>query len=94
MRKILAVASIVATICFLSGCEEKNKKEEQYPYRTYRGNKWEMVRINDTIYVMFPHLNTSDNATPIILNTSNVHGTMQNDYMNGTYQQVGTGALY
>lgn len=62
MKKLtIAILALLA----LTGCGDKMKLN---PNLIYSGQKWDVVRLNDSIAVCTPGLNANSKLTPVVIN--------------------------
>lgn len=50
----------------LTGCEGNSRKSN--PNILYSGQKWDIVRLNDSIVVCTPGLNANSKSIPVVIN--------------------------
>ena len=52
-----------------------SKNSKGYPVALYKGNKWDVIQINDSIVTLIPGLNASNDVKPIVVNIRDLHKT-------------------
>jgi len=72
----LLICLMFATCSFMA-CDKKDrinvdKNGKVYPVYIYKGSKWDILQINDSIITMIPGLNGSDNIKPVVININNL----------------------
>ena len=69
VKKIISIILflILVSLIFLS-CRRNNLSEESGEVVIYKGQHWDVVKINDTMFMAIPGLNASKNLTPIMFN--------------------------
>lgn len=75
IARLLICIMIVA--CSFIACDGKNRinideKGKGYPVYIYKGSKWDILQINDSVITMIPGLNGSDNIKPVVININNL----------------------
>ena len=72
----LLICLMFITCSFMS-CDKKNsinidKNGKVYPIYIYKGSKWDILQINDSIITMIPGLNGSNDIKPVVININNL----------------------
>lgn len=82
IAKLLVVIMIVA--CSFMSCDKKDRinydeNGKAYPLYIYKGSKWDILQINDSIITMVPALNGSNDIKPVVININNLNNKESND---------------
>ena len=58
----------------MSSCCKSETKKKYLPKEeiVYKGHRWDMVKINDSIYAIVPGLNSGKDAIPVVVNIKHV----------------------
>ena len=72
----LFICLIIVTCSFIA-CDKKDrinfdKSGKAYPVYIYKGSKWDILQINDSIITMIPALNGSNDIKPVVININNL----------------------
>ena len=71
MKKIIftLVFCLMLSIGFTS-CNHNNAvaKKNGYPKAVYKGVKWDLIQVNESIYTMVPGINVESSVKPIVFN--------------------------
>lgn len=78
MRKFIftLIFCLILSIGFTS-CNRDNAvvKKNGYPKAVYRGAKWDLIQVNESIYTMVPGINVESSVKPVVFNVKNFnHG--------------------
>lgn len=78
IAKLLVVIMIVA--CSFMSCDKKDRinydeNGKAYPVYIYKGSKWDILQINDSIIAIIPSINGSAEIKPIITNINNLNNS-------------------
>lgn len=60
------LAAVLCAVC-LSGCN-KERIGRGNPNVLYSGQKWDVVKVNDSIVVCLPGLNADSELSPVVVN--------------------------
>lgn len=50
-------------------CNHENSSTEKEEYEIYSGRKWDIVKVNDSIFICVPGLNADAECVPKVINT-------------------------
>jgi len=70
MKKFLFTLILCLVLSFgYTGCNKPDQKIKGYPKAVYKGVKWDMVQVNESIYTLVPGINVDNSVKPIVFNT-------------------------
>ena len=62
MKKVLLILGMIT----LFSCDPNFSKRGEE--KVYQGHRWDVIKINDSIYIALPGLNAEKSLTPIMFN--------------------------
>lgn len=68
MKKFLFTLILCLTLVFGYTSCNNQQNTKGYPKAVYKGVKWDLIRINDSIYTLVPGINVENSVKPIIFN--------------------------
>ena len=69
MKKLLFTLFFCLLLSFsYTSCNNNEQNTRKYPKAVYKGVKWDLVQINESIYTLVPGINVDNTVKPIVFN--------------------------
>ncbi len=65
---LMVAVCITVVVCGLFSCHRAQNNGDGYPKGIYKGHMWDIVQLNDSIYVMIPGGNNHKVKDPKVIN--------------------------
>lgn len=72
MKKPATLLLVLCTVA-LTGCGDSDKESAKVENNNvlYRGHRWDVVKVNDSIVVCLPGLDANSELVPVVINLHN-----------------------